>query len=348
LYESLTTNVGISWSLQDASTGSRNQFGGTIREIYNKRLGEWGRLTLRATPRIAMAYDRPQGDIAPVFDESHTMADLPFAPRLDNPDVIIETIEVTSEDCSGEVCEPELDYRAIPVSGGFVELRLPDVPRDLDVDSAVLVEYKYELGEEADILNTGVDAEASLFILERLGLFCRYEINDQKLVSGNERNVRINDYDRTVVGMHLTWPWFSATAEFEDYNATFGPFRGYSGSISAFNDSTASWRVGFNAGYTFRDQKDTGETMGLLSLSGTVTKRLFRRGELTLEGRYRQERWTGDRSDESDVDTLFLNAGYSWWYGKVSVKLKGGMAQILRKREDRSVYRVDLRVRRSF
>jgi hypothetical protein len=59
-------------------------------------------------------------------------------------------------------------------------------------------------------------------------------------------------------------------------------------------------------------------------------------------------RCSGERSGADDIDALFVNAGYSWWYGKINVKLAGGMAQVFRKAEDRSVYRVDLRVRRSF
>jgi hypothetical protein len=83
-------------------------------------------------------------------------------------------------------------------------------------------------------------------------------------------------------------------------------------------------------------------------MSAGVRKRLFRRGELELEGRYRRVRWSGDRGDADDVDTLFVNADFSWRYGKIDVKLEAGMAQVLREAEDKRVYRVDLRVRRSF
>jgi hypothetical protein len=43
-----------------------------------------------------------------------------------------------------------------------------------------------------------------------------------------------------------------------------------------------------------------------------------------------------------------VNAGFSWWYGQIDVKLEGGMAQVLREAEDKRVYRIDLRARRSF
>jgi hypothetical protein len=356
LYESLTTHVEIFGNLRDGSTGSRHQFGGAINESYRKRLGEWVRLSIRVAPRIAMTYDRPKGDTGEAVDESHQMA-LGLDARLVNPDVIESTIFVTSENCLGleGECTPGADYEVIPPAGGGFEtlLRVPfgsDIldPVDPAIPVEVLVDYKYELGGKADIRNTGIVVGANLLILERLGLFGRYEINDQKLVSGDERDVRINDYDRSVVGLQLTGPWFSAGAEFENYDATFAPFRGYLGSISVFSDSAALWRARFNARYAFRDHTDTGETVGRLTMSAGVRKRLFRRGELELEGRYRRVRWSGDRGDADDVDTLFVNADFSWRYGKIDVKLEAGMAQVLREAEDKRVYRVDLRVRRSF
>jgi hypothetical protein len=349
LYESLRTQIEIFGRLRDGTTGSRQQFGGRISETYLKRLGEWGRLSIRAAPRISMTYDRPKGDTALAVDEPHQMARLPDPlPRLLHPDVIESTIVVTNENCPGEICEEGEDYEVIPAGGGFVELALPVIERFLTEGDWVLVDYTYELGGRGDTLNTGVDTAVTLWILETVGLFGRYEMTDQKLVSGNERDFRLNEYNRAVAGLQLRGSWYSAHAEFEDYDATYAPFRGYTGSASVFTDSAALWRARLSAGYAFRDHTDTGETVGRLTVSGGVRKRLFRRGELEFDGRYRRVRWSGERSDADDVDTLFVNAGYTWWYGKIDVKLKAGMAQILREAEDKRVYRVDLRVRRSF
>jgi hypothetical protein len=293
-----------------------------------------------------MTYDRPKEDAAGVDDEDYQMTIVPEP--LQNPDVIEPTIVVTNDNClgPGSRCEPGMDYEVISLPGGDVGLLL--LGGDLEEDDWVLVSYTYELGGRGDILTTGVDVEVNLSILERLGLFGRYETNDQKLLSGNERDVRANSYDRGVVGLELTWPWFSARAEFEDYDATFAPFRGYLGRISVFSDSAASWRARGGVGYAVRDYSDTGETVGRLTTSAGVSKRLFRRGQLELKARYRRVRWSGERSAANDVDALSANTAFSWWYGKIDVKLEAGMAQVLREAEDKRVYRVDLRVRRSF
>jgi hypothetical protein len=348
LYESLTTQVEIFGDLQDAFTGSRNQFGGRIMEAYAKRLGGWGRLAIRVSPHITMSYERPKEDSALAVDEAHVMT-IAQPVKLVHADVAQGTIVVTNEDGSIEYEEGSLgDYVVISLGGGF-ETLLELAPFSSIADGErVLVSYVYELGGRGDILRTSVDVDAYLSILDHLGLFGRYQTNDAKVLSGNERDFRINSYDRSVVGLQLTWPWFSARAEFEDYDATFAPFRGYSGRISVFSDSTASWRARCGIGYVLRDYSDTGETLGRLRASASVRKRLFRRGQLELETRYRRVRWSGERSAANDVDALSANAGFSWRYGKIDVKLEGGMAQIMRKAEDKRVYRVDLRLRRAF
>jgi hypothetical protein len=349
LYESLTSQVEIFGRLRDGSTGSRNEVAGSISEAYVKRLGGWGRLSIRATPRVAMTYDRPKGDSAPGFVEDYQMkSDPDLARELPEPNIIESTIRVFSDDCEFVECVPGWDYLVQPVGGGVFKLSLPLFPGDLGEDALVLVEYKSELGGRGDILSTSVDVGASLWILERLALFGSYQTNDRKVVSGNERDVRINSYDRSTVGLELTWPWLSARAELEDYDATFSPFRGYLGRISVFSGSTASWRARGGVGYVFRDYSDTGETLGRLTASAGVRKRLFRRGRLELEARYQRVRWSGERSAANNVDTLSVDAGFSWWYGKIDVKLEGGMVQILRSVEDKREYRVDLRVRRPF
>jgi hypothetical protein len=82
------------------------------------------------------------------------------------------------------------------------------------------------------------------------------------------------------------------------------------------------------------------------SVSGSTRKRLFKRGLLEAEGSWLRGRWQSSKAN--DIDTLLFKLKYSWWYGKIEVKLETGYAQILRPTEDRRVFKVDLRVRRVF
>jgi hypothetical protein len=61
-----------------------------------------------------------------------------------------------------------------------------------------------------------------------------------------------------------------------------------------------------------------------------------------------RSRWSGQSSDANDIDAVHVKLKYSWWYGKVEVKMETGFAQVLRPTEDLSVYRAELMVRRVF
>jgi hypothetical protein len=72
------------------------------------------------------------------------------------------------------------------------------------------------------------------------------------------------------------------------------------------------------------------------------------RGLLEAEGSWMRGRWDGPSSDANDIDLMRFKLEYSWWYGKVEVKLKTGFFQIIRSVEESRGYLVDLRVRRVF
>jgi hypothetical protein len=346
LYESLTSQGEVFGRLRDGSIGSWKEFGAWIREGYAKRLGGWGRLNIYVSPQMSKIYNRPEADSVDVVDENHVM-------RLDQPvtlrqtGVVQETIVVTNVTGSIEY-EEGLDYIVISLGEGFeTQLELESTGAIVD-GQTVLVSYTFEPVGRSDILDTSLNVHASLWILEHLLLFGGYELNDQKLVSGDERSSRTNPYDRAVVGLELRWPWLSARAEFEDYDAAFSPFRGYLARVSLSSNSTKWWLARCLVGYSFRDYWDADDTLSRLGITAAASKRLFRRGELDLEARYRRVRWTGEESAGRNVEEVYLNAGFSWWRGPINVKLEGGVAQIFRKAEKKREYRVDLRVRRSF
>ena len=159
----------------------------------------------------------------------------------------------------------------------------------------------------------------------------------------------MNDFTRYLAGLEFNSSWFAAKAEFEENDAAFGPFRGFAGSASCFTGGTQTWNARLTADYAHRNHTDDdGNTVNRLSVAGGASRRLFRRGLLEAEGSWLRGRWSGQSGDANDIDAVHVKLKYSWWYGKVEVKLETGFAQILRSAEDRSVYKVDLRVRRVF
>lgn len=349
LYESLATQLEFFGRFEDASYGTRNEFGASLNERYRKWTGDWGLLTLGFTPRVSMAYDRPDQDTAIVIDESH-MLFLGTQEPLFRNDVIESTIVVTNLDGTIVYDEGVLgDYIVIQQGGGFeTSLELTPVSDIVDGE-AVLVDYEYELGGRKDVLFTNVNVFANYRLFNQLQLYGRYEKVNQHLVSGDERNLRLNDIDRYVLGLKLDGRFYSVDAEYEDYDADLGSFSGYSGSASLFTYGLDAWSASVTAAYAFRDHSDSDEDVTRIRVRGAASARLFRRGLLEVDIGYLRERWNGDFTGSgNDLDSLLVEADYSWTYGKLEVRLESRMAQILREAEDKRVYRVRLRARRRF
>ncbi|MFV2070175.1 MAG: hypothetical protein ACC645_24675, partial [Pirellulales bacterium] len=349
LYDSLRSNLEIFGQFEDASFRTRNEFGGRVDVNYLKQLGDWGRLNINVSPQASMIYNRLEEDAATIFDERHVMVGLQST-ILRQQDIVESSIVVTDENGSIVYDEGPLgDYVVNQVSGGF-ETELVRTPISNIADGQlVLVDYEYELPGDGDTLLTGVAVYTSLAFLDHWSVFGRYDNINYHVLSGSQDALRFNDYNRYVAGMEYSRRWFSANAEFEENDATFGSFRGYTGLVSLYTDGTQSWNARVNADYAHRNYTDdAGEIVDRFALSGGVSRRFFKRGLLEAEGSWLRERWSGESSDANDIDSMHAKLKYSWWYGKVEVKLETGFAQILRPTEDRSVYRVDLRVRRVF
>jgi hypothetical protein len=241
------------------------------------------------------------------------------------------------------------DY-IINQTGGGIETELVRTPVSNILDGErVLVDYEYELIGDNDTLWTGVAVYTSLDFLDYWNVFGRYENQDFHVISGDEDELRFNSFDRYLAGIEYSRKWFSAKVEYEEKDANFGPFRGYSGMASVHTLGTQLWSASMTADYVHRNLTDDGgETVDRFSLSGAASRRFLQWGLLEAEGSWLRGRWSGASSKANDIDALHFRLRYSWWYGKVEFRLETGYAELLRPTEDRRVLNLDLRVRRVF
>jgi hypothetical protein len=296
-----------------------------------------------------MAHNRTAEDTAKVFDERHVMVG-PQPSTLRQQDVIASSIVVTDEVGSIVYDEGPLGDYIVNQTGGGFETELVRTPLSNIADGQlVLVDYDYELPGDSDTLLTGVAVYTSLAFLEDWSVFGRFNSLDSHVLSGDKEDLRFNDYNRYVAGLTYGRRWFAARAEFEENDATIGAFRGFAGYVSVHTDGTQLWNARVTADYDHRNHRDDdGETVDRFTVAGGASRRFFKRGLLEAEGSWLRARWSGQSSDANDIDAVRVKLKYSWWYGKVEVKMETGFAQVLRPTEDLSVYRAELRVRRVF
>jgi hypothetical protein len=295
-----------------------------------------------------MVYDRLGEKTAFVFDESHLMLGLQPV-LLGRPDIIASSIVVT--DANGSIVYDEGplgDYTVNQIGGGLETFLMRTPLSNIADGQFVLVDYEYELPGDNDTLSTGVAVHTSLAFLDHWNVFGRYDTVDFHVLSGDKDDLRFNSFNRYLAGMEFNSRWCSAKAEYEDYDATITPSWRYSGSVSFFTGSVESWNGRLNADYTYLNQGNSDDAVNRFSISGSASKRFFRRGLLEAEGSWLRSRWSGQSNKGNDIDAVNVKLKYSWWYGKVEFKMETGFAQLLRPAEDRTVYRADLRVRRVF
>jgi hypothetical protein len=266
---------------------------------------------------------------------------------LRQPFIIASSIVVT--DINGSIVYDEgLDYIVNQIGGG-VETELVRTFTSTIADGQfVLVDYQYELAGDNDTLTTGVAVRTSLSFLDHWMVSGGYDTVDYHVLSGNEDELRFNSFDRYSAGMEFNSLWFNAKARMERNDASISPSWGYSGSASVNTYRVESWKGRLTADYSYLSQDSSAQTVNRFSVSGFASKRIFKRGFLEAEGSWLRARWSGQSSEANDIDAIRVKLKYTWWYGKVEVKLETGFAQLLRQVEDRSVFRFDLRARRVF
>jgi hypothetical protein len=346
LYESLQSGLEIFGHVEDSSFRERQEFGGRISQNYSKKLRDWGRLSVLLSPHASVAYNQLDEDTAFVVDEVHVL--IGFQPVvLGQQDIIASSIVVT--DSNGSIIYDEgSDYIVNQTGGGFTTTIERAPFSDIADGERVLVDYEFELLGDADLVTAGVHFNTSLQFLEHWTVFGRYEHLDFHVLSGDKDDLRLNDYDRYSGGMSFGARWFAAKVEVENNDARITPSWGYSGSASLFTYGMQSWSGRLNANYSYLNQQNQGPTVKRYSMTGVASKRFFKWGMLEAEGGWLRGRWSGESSDSNDIDSFYVNLRYSWWYGKVEVKVDTGFAQILRPTEDRKVYQFNLRLRRVF
>jgi hypothetical protein len=347
LYDSLETRIEIVGRLEDATFRTRYELGASIAPNYLKNLGDWGRLSVLVAPRVSVVSNRLEENTAFVFDERHVMVDTQPS-VLREQDIIASSIVVTDE--NGFVYQQGSlgDYIVNQLNGGL-ETQLVRTPISTIADGQlVLVDYEFELIGDNDTLSTGVNINSTLDFLDYWSAFGSYDNVDYHVLSGDKDALRLNSYDHYRFGLRYQGAWLTARAEYEENDGTLGSFRGYTGAVGLITYGARQWSARLNADYAYRDNFDTGESVNRLSVAGTASKRIFKRGVIEAEGSWLRTRWSGQSSNANDIDAFHATLNYSWWYGKVELGLQTGFAQLLRPTEDRSVFKLDMWVRRVF
>ena len=341
LYESLTSTAELYSSVEDSNFGFTAFYGGRLGEIYTKKLGGWGRLSITMNAFGEIRDRDPKEQSGQVFDERVTLSSAPVA--LSNPDVDDTSIVVT--DLSGGIVYVRgADYVVI-VTGRITQIQRLVTGAIADGET-VLVDYEYQLVAKSNILASGINQNTSLSVGDFLTLYVRSTNNGQQLRSGSP-DAQLESYDGFAVGVRNSWWWLTTTAEYETVRSSFIDYHSIQESITLTLPTGFSVRGHIGGAYRFQDFTETNETVARTTIIGGASARFWQRGLATLDAEYEQERWTG-RTTDNDLDGFGIRGRATYPYRNVDFELEGRVSRIDQRGEKEDRDRLIFRVRRRF
>jgi hypothetical protein len=298
LYESLTSVAGVHGSLQRAespgATFRDTILGAGVDESYTKRIAGDGRLSLAYGVLLDREWRESTGLVLTIVDEAHVLTD-GVPTFLNQPDVVFVGL-VT--DPTGIPYTVTLDYQILRQGARTEIQRVPGgrIPNG----GSVAVDYTAAAPPSDDFWTLYQSARARLDLFGRLlGIYGRLNYITNYGASGS---LILRDVRDTVVGAELSWWWFRAGAEYEDYASNISPYRAarmYQSVALQSSDLSSSLTLDFAESRT--DNLDSGFTQRYLSFIGQYRVKVAYPLYFALEGGARRVRGVGVDQDQSAV-----------------------------------------------
>jgi hypothetical protein len=223
LYESLTSTLDLHGNYSEfSSTGNSaldTRYGSGLFESYTKSLGGWGRLSLGGSVVADHLDQEISGRGAlPVLAEPHVLSDT-TPTSLKHPLVVEISIVVTGPGGVPLYVKGD-DYRVFR-TGEVTQIQRIPTSASLPNNSPVLVSYEYLAPASSSYYSINSAAQIRLDLLNTFGLYARYNVVNNN-APPTAMAETLNDF---VGGADITWRWFRAGAEYEDYDSSYTQYR---------------------------------------------------------------------------------------------------------------------------
>jgi hypothetical protein len=319
-YDSLTSTADVHGNYQDNSdpTGSSTTdlYGVGLAENYRKRLQSWGRLSVSGSIVADHVDDSASGGSFP-STESHQVY-LPTSAQyrpvyLDHPSILAGSIQVTA---SGQLLVAGTDYEVV-ASGQLTEIRLivppsPTVANLLASGDSLTIVVTYQ---SASLNNASYEALTS-DVEVRLDLFRRFGIYGRMNSLDNNAPPQVQTQTLTdlVGGLDYKWRWLRAGAEYEDYDSNFVEYdalRFFQNFIFTLDRRST---LSLDLDETFYHYPSSGEQT-MYQFTTRYSLQLWSSLSCYIQGGFSLQDLQGSEQVNGSAQ-----AGFSWSYGKLSVR----------------------------
>jgi hypothetical protein len=311
LYDSLTTTFDVHGNYDNSSSSSSSatddRYGVGLREDYNKRLGDWGHLSLGGSIVADHEDHYSSGGVLTVVDEQHYLTNSPAF--LNNPKVITSTIQVRSY-TDGTIYVEGADYTIVQAG----ELTgIAAVPGSVNVNlhgSEVLVNYQSDSLYNASFETFNSGAQIRLDLFNQFGIYGRLNWVDNNAPP----QALAETLTDLTGGMDYTWRWIHASAEYEDYNSNFSQYKAWR-FLQSFNYQLSSAsRCGLDFSQNFYRYSDNLNQDQYQFIARYNTQFDFPLAWF-VEGGYDIYNMSA-----TDQNSAFARTGLTWSRGKLNVR----------------------------
>lgn len=226
LYESLVTQVGGLYELQDlGDDGEASRYGLYTTLDYRKK-NPWGVLAANYTIEQQRSQRNGEDRVILVIDQRRTFVD-PDPIVLSDPQIDKDSIVIT--DLTGlQVYKEDIDYRLFEFADRIEIHRIPTG----DIADGEIVLLDYDIRNVNDITIDTLYQRFGIRQIFDFGLtpYYRYEWQDQTVTGRGTALTQADDVSAHIIGVEYLDRSFRAMVEYENRDSTLAPFEAYSAS----------------------------------------------------------------------------------------------------------------------
>jgi len=349
LYESLNSSADVHGATADSSFGGSTldlwSVGTSASIVYNKRLGEWGRLTLSESLTYDYTDQQTSGPLLLVPNESHTLLAGQWS-RLNQPRTVA-IISVRTDAAHGNVLLTEnLDYIVDRTRDPW-QIQINPFSIIIVSGDTVLVDYTVQPNPSGSYTVFSDQAQIRLDLWKGMvGLYARYNFTDSET---DTPGFVLEDIEEFQAGADFSWRGLRLDANYTDRYSTLFDYSSvnFSETYTLQTSRRATLSVDFSQRWSFYPAA-TGTTNAdyTVSFYNFIVRydwHPFANLDWNVEAGYQQQR--GNRLDED----LFVARSYlNWLLGKMEIHLGYDYQNQKYLIDSRERHFVFLRARRNF
>ena len=314
LFDSLTTQFGLSGSHNTRDSGTEQSASGILSLSYQKLLPAESVFHLQGYQQYGVTSNKLTDDRLPVIDEPHTVSASEQL-LLNNPDVVPGSVVVHNADSTARAL-PYLENQDYQIRqfGGKTEIFVPITGSEINAGDNLVITYQYFVNTRITYSSSSQGVSGDFVLFEsRYRLSAGWDRSRQELVSGEADQVNLSGVYSVNAGLERRFDSSTLSARYDmtssqmDKTQTVGASYRYSGQLGQGRVSfTANERYMQSEQNALVNKSGSRRNMNIFGVGGSYNRTLESAALLTATANFLDSR--GSVASQN----LSLGVGLQW------------------------------------